>query len=63
MQQYGKNSGMGYSDYINFSVFAAGELIFTDSNNAKLLPGLGLLWSVFFGLSKIFGNKSNDKGE
>ncbi len=43
--------------------FAAGELIFTDSNNAKLLPGLGLLWSVFFGLSKIFGNKSNDKGE
>lgn len=44
-------------------LFAAGQLIFTDSNNAKLLPGLGLLWSVFFVLSKIFGNKSNNNGE
>lgn len=39
-----------------------GLWIFTDNLSlAKLLPGIAFIWVVFFGLSKVFGNKSNDK--
>lgn len=41
-------------------VFVVGLLIFTDNIRfSKLLPGIGFIWVVFFGLSKILGKKEN----
>lgn len=41
-----------------------GLWILTDNFSfAKLLPGIGFIWVVFFGLSEVFGNKSNTNGE